>query len=810
MPKLIGRLLFESDKTGKIWGVQLWRIGFTENFDKEGNRIYISREETEKVLPQITGLGSYALEFEPGQFKHIPMYIDPAVVARGFPTKQVGFFIDPSIGKNPDGSEGAWAFWHVTDEKLANHLHTAWEHGAFNLIGFSPDLQFENNITEIDGVKANAIKITKLNTGDVVSDPAADGKLLREIFENKNTKWGETKMFDKIKEALFKLFSGRKGGFDKLQVIMLTQEDERLAKIAELLEKEASDIAISKPSLSAQFIAAANAIKAGDEATVTATFQAIMGPTPEPTRKAEIAPSAFVPQANVEISKKLAERLEELEKKDAEKEVKLNIAEANAVVEKSNLPEPAKEAVKEAVAREVMSKRGLDATSIARGELEKKRKELAALGFGGGKVDLPANSRISFGMGAGEEAVLALRGFFMGEPQKDASGRKVKPLHSLNQAARIFCGLNTYEDAGDLQKFMEGLASIKYRGGAGNEKFYSRWDDKGRATFDISVANWADILGDEMTRAMLKGWEMPNLQQWRNLVRTPTNVNDFRTQRRLRWGGFGLWSAVTEGSTYQDFVAADRPAQKEATFALTKYGGLSGTITLEAMAADDMNQIARFPIALGISGANSLNQSVLDGIFTNGFSTNALTYASGATGTDYHFMATHTSGCNLRTAALSLTALNAARQDMLTQTKYDETAITLMIMPKILWVPIELEQTAFLLTQGRLGQISASTLGGFTSGTDYLPDTGLGNLHAGLTYQVVGHWTDATDWYLSADPAMADFIEIAFWRGIQEPEIFTEAPNTGNNFTADVITYKARLAWGWCLTDHRGVHGSHL
>ncbi len=804
MPKLIGRLLFESDKTGKVWGVQLWRIGFTENFDKEGNRIYISREETEKILPQITGLGSYALEFEPGQFKHIPMYIDPAVVAKGFPTKQVGFFIDPSIGKNPDGSEGAWAFWHVTDEKLANHLHTAWEHGAFNLIGFSPDLQFENNVTEIDGVKANAIRITKLNTGDVVSDPAADGKLLREIFENNNTNWGETKMFEKIKEALFKFFSGREQGFDKLQVIMLTAENERLSKIVELLEKEANEIMVSKPNLSAQLIQLADAIKQGNEVAVLDGFQKVLVPEQKATPKPEISPTAFTPQADI----KLAEKVAELEKKTIEAETKATIAEANAVVEKSNLPEPAKDAVKEAVAREVMSKRGADATLIARTELEKKRKELAALGLGGGQVNLPANSRITFGMGAGEEAVLALRGFFMGEPQKDASGRKVKPLHSLNQAARIFCGLNTYEEAGDLQEFMAHTASKKYFGGAANKNYYSRWDDKGRATFDINIANWPDILGDEMTRAMLKGWEMPDLQQWRLLVRAPTNVNDFRTQRRLRWGGFGLWSSVSEGATYQDFVAADRPAQKEATFALTKYGGLSGTISLEAMAADDMNQIARFPIALGISGANSLNQSVLDGIFTNGFSTNALTYASGATGTDYHFMATHTSGCNLRTAALSLTALNAARQDMLTQTKYDETALTLLIRPKTLWVPIELEHTAMLLTQARLAQ--PATASAYYAATDYLPDTGLPNIHQGMNYIVVGHWTDATDWYMSADPAMADFIEVAFWRGIQEPEIFTEAPNTGSNFTADVVTYKARLAWGWCLTDHRGVHGSHL
>ncbi len=74
---------------------------------------------------------------------------------------------------------------------------------------------------------------------------------------------------------------------------------------------------------------------------------------------------------------------------------------------------------------------------------------------------------------------------------------------------------------------------------------------------------------------------------------------------------------------------------------------------------------------------------------------------------------------------------------------------------------------------------------------------------------VVPNWTDATNWYLMADPAQVTMIEMGFLYGKEVPDLESqENPATGMVFTNDVISFKVRWDFGGDWLDYRGAYGS--
>src|SRR5205807_6517287 len=85
--------------------------------------------------------------------------------------------------------------------------------------------------------------------------------------------------------------------------------------------------------------------------------------------------------------------------------------------------------------------------------------------------------------------------------------------------------------------------------------------------------------------------------------------------------------------------------------------------------------------------------------------------------------------------------------------------------------------------------------------------TDIPNLHQGLELLGVDYWTDTNDWFLEADPAMVDTIEVGFYQGRQEPELFVQNdPAVGSVFNADKITWKIRHIYSGTVLDHRGFY----
>jgi phage major head subunit gpT-like protein len=313
------------------------------------------------------------------------------------------------------------------------------------------------------------------------------------------------------------------------------------------------------------------------------------------------------------------------------------------------------------------------------------------------------------------------------------------------------------------------------------ESIGALYDSAVRAEESMDSTSWAQVLGDSITRRMVAEYSMPSLASWRLIVSSVVPISDFRTQRIERVGGYGVLPAVNEGAPYQPLTS---PGDEEATYAITKRGGTED-VTLEMIANDDVRSIQRIPNKLGRAAAQTLYRFVWDILPTNA----AVTYDSTAL--------FHTNHGNTDSAALSQSNLSVGRRKLIEQTAYGDSSEVLAITPRYLVVPPELEELAWQLCT------SAVALPASGNSSD------IPNIHQanGLTPIMVPYYTDANDWYLVADPATVPTIEVGFYQGREQPELFTQAdPNNGSMFNADKLTWKIRHIYGEVVEDHRGFY----
>lgn len=288
----------------------------------------------------------------------------------------------------------------------------------------------------------------------------------------------------------------------------------------------------------------------------------------------------------------------------------------------------------------------------------------------------------------------------------------------------------------------------------------------------VDTSSFDQVLGDAVTRRMLADYGKPKARYdiWRKLAKV-VPVTDFRTQHRTRMGGYGTLSSVSEGDAYQPMTT---PTDEEATYAITKRGGTE-EVTLEAIANDDVGAIRAIPMRLSNAAQRTLAQFVLDFIRTN-----PTLYDSTA-----WFHADHG---NLGSTALSASTLAAARLAVLKMTEAGSSE-RLGIPPVNLLVPFDLEETAFDLFRKTTN-----------NDADFVEAMQMSVIP-------VWYWTDANDWAVTCDPDEIPFLEIGFFGGREEPELFTQdSPTSGSLFTHDKITYKLRHIYGGNVVNYRGAY----
>lgn len=308
------------------------------------------------------------------------------------------------------------------------------------------------------------------------------------------------------------------------------------------------------------------------------------------------------------------------------------------------------------------------------------------------------------------------------------------------------------------------------------------YDSGERATESLTASSWNYALGDSITRRMIAMYQNQDFQTWRPIVSSIVPVNDFRTQRIDRVGGYGTLPTVLEGGAYQPLTS---PGNEEVTYAISKKGGTED-LTLEMIANDDVRAISNIPRQLGVAAANTLYRFVWDMITTN-----ANIYDSTALFTTGHANYVN-SGSG---SALSQSSLSSARILMTSQTAYGDSTNFIAPTPRFLVYVNDLEEIAFQLVN------SAVAIPSTPAGPSNTP-----NLHQGYIPIRLDYPSSTTAWWVIADPNVIPTIEVGFYQGRQEPELFTQSdPSVGSMFNADSLTYKIRHIYSGAVLDWRGM-----
>jgi peptidoglycan hydrolase-like protein with peptidoglycan-binding domain len=311
-----------------------------------------------------------------------------------------------------------------------------------------------------------------------------------------------------------------------------------------------------------------------------------------------------------------------------------------------------------------------------------------------------------------------------------------------------------------------------------------------RATESMSSSSWNLVLGDSVTRRLVAEYNEPALTDWMRVVSSMPPVNDFRTQRIERIGGYGTLSVVSQGAPYQPLTS---PTNEEVTYAVAKRGGTED-VTLEMIANDDIRGIAKIPFHLALAAKRTLFDFVFEFIRPD---TSVGPLGTAGNPNIYDSSALYVAGHNNTTStALSQTALSASRAKMRKQAGYGDTANILSLIPSLLLVPPTLEEIAFQLCT------SAVAIPSTPAGPSNTP-----NIHRGMDYIVIDYWDaqSTTGWAVVADPNLVPTVEVGFYQGQRDPQLFTQSDQTvGSMFNADKFTYKIRHIYSGAVLDFRG------
>ena len=361
-------------------------------------------------------------------------------------------------------------------------------------------------------------------------------------------------------------------------------------------------------------------------------------------------------------------------------------------------------------------------------------------------------------------------------------------------AARVQMGLTSREKVGLALERLFGLpvedTSVPKLSGireayiliTGDKAFTGRynWEESIlREANEVTTGIMNDALANVLNKRLVADYRGQDFW-WRPFV-SRTSLKDMKTQTRVLLNGFAALSTVAENGAYTNLAWGDT---KE-TYTPEKKGNLV-TVTLEMIMNDDLRSVARIPTKLASAAAITVNEFVA-----------ALFTANAGAGpvmadTFNVFNALNHQG-NSGVAALSSAALQTAITVMM---KFQNSAgKALGIAPRYLLVPPDLVWTGLTLVNSAMVPGSANN------------DV---NVLKGIVEVVsVPQFTDTNNWYLMADPAVIEGIELGFLGGREEPELLVQDnPTDGSVFTNDAIAYKVRHIYGGGWLDYRAAYGA--
>ena len=413
---------------------------------------------------------------------------------------------------------------------------------------------------------------------------------------------------------------------------------------------------------------------------------------------------------------------------------------------------------------------------------------------------LPGQARVQLGSDEKDKLGIAMDGFFSGQDEKDKDGKKVRRFISfkeayanvVNDSSAAFASAGTIlsdsyfytpELVGDQPRLIESYDAKRRK---------AFRESRMREAYGMQTSDWAEILGNAINKKMQMEASNPDLQAWRDICSDISSFTNFLEQKRLQMGGYGVLSTVSERATYQPLTS---PTDTQAVFTPAKKGG-TDDLTMEMVGNDDVQAIRKIPVKLGRAAALTLHRDVF-GMFLNNLEQDGSTTLATSARANY------------TTSVLSTAAYAEMRAAMRALTAYGDSYDILgsANVPAILLVPNELEDIALRVANSDIAISNIITAGTSHYNTQTEPNIWKGQIKKVI---VVDYFTDATDWWGIADPAKAPTVEVSFYQGKQEPELFVQdLPNVGSMFNADKITYKVRYIYGFGILNYRHMALSH-
>lgn len=269
----------------------------------------------------------------------------------------------------------------------------------------------------------------------------------------------------------------------------------------------------------------------------------------------------------------------------------------------------------------------------------------------------------------------------------------------------------------------------------------------------ISTASFPVALGNTLNRILLASYEESpsTILEWASTM----DVRDFREHKAVKMGKFAAPVKVGKGGEIEHATVGEEAEG----YSADTYGRLF-TFDRKSFVNDDLGLFQRVPAELGAAMKRNIDDI--------GYA--LLTSASGVGPTmdadsTALFNASRTDGANYIAGAtvLSSAGLNALK---ILLRKIKQGGITLNLVPVVLLVPPELEQTALEL-------VKASTLYGSSTADAGKPNI---NVHQGSLKVVVEPRLSAgtngtTAWYLVCSPMQARSLAVCFLRGQTSPTV---------------------------------------
>jgi hypothetical protein len=292
-------------------------------------------------------------------------------------------------------------------------------------------------------------------------------------------------------------------------------------------------------------------------------------------------------------------------------------------------------------------------------------------------------------------------------------------------------------------------------------------------------ATFAYVLGNTLYRRLVNDYrEVGDYGVSRVVGNNIRNARDFRNLESVRIGYYG--DIPTVDTDTDDYPDLGEVSDERISYALQERGGII-TINRRMIINDDVRAIQRIVSRL----PRAARRTVATKVFTP-FITNA-TYQGDSKAIF------HNDHGNLGANAYDNVYALAARNAMAVQTEPGSGA-RLNLRPVTVMFPSELYGTVKNVNDFN----GATTLATANAMYQYFRPEGL------LEQTLL---TDASDWYMFADPNEVEIVELAFLNGQQEPQMLVaDSPAVGQMFVGGRIQYRITHDFNAEVVDYRGAY----